>query len=207
MAVFIYLISYSMLMLLGVFMAKIAVVYHSGFGHTKKAAEAIVKGIQNVAGSEVTLLSVAELGEKDEANWAKLDAADGILFGAPTYMGSVSAQFKTFIDAASVRWFRGAWKNKIGGGFTNSGSYSGDKFNSLVQLFTNAMQHHMIWVGLGLNPGGDGKSYNGPEVVNRMGSFSGLMTQAYQDSPEVVPGPGDLKTAEIFGERFATITE
>jgi hypothetical protein len=33
------------------------------------------------------------------------------------------------------------------------------------------------------------------------------MTQAYQDSPEVVPGSGDLKTAEIFGERFATITD
>jgi len=188
-------------------MSKIVVVYHSGFGHTKKAAEAIIKGIQNIKGTEATLLSVEQLGEKDEANWVKLDAADGILFGAPTYMGSVSAQFKTFIDAASKRWFVRAWKDKLAGGFTNSGSYSGDKFNSLVQLFTNAMQHGMIWVSLGLPPGGDGKSYNGPEVVNRMGSFSGLMTQAYQDSPEVVPGPGDLKTAEIFGERFATITD
>jgi len=188
-------------------MAKIVVVYHSGFGHTKKAAEAIIQGIQNIKGAEATLLSVEQLGEKDEANWVKLDAADGILFGAPTYMGSVSAQFKVFIDAAAKRWFVRAWKDKIAGGFTNSGSYSGDKFNSLVQLFTNAMQHGMIWVSLGLPPGGDGKSYNGPEVVNRMGSFSGLMTQAFNESPEVVPGSGDLKTAVLFGERFATITD
>ncbi len=188
-------------------MAKIAVVYHSGFGHTKKAAEAIIKGIQNIKGAEATLLSVEQFGEKDEANWAILNEADGILFGAPTYMGSVSAQYKTFIDAAAKCWFKQAWKDKIAGGFTNSGSYSGDKFNSLIQLFTNSMQHGMIWVSLGLPPGGDGKSYNGPEVVNRMGSFSGLMTQAFNESPEVVPGPGDLKTAVLFGERFATITD
>jgi len=186
-------------------MAKIAVVYHSGYGHTKKVAESVTEGAKGVAGTEVILLSVEQLGEKDEANWAKLDAADGIIFGAPTYMGSASAPFKAFIDATSKRWLAKTWKNKVAAGFTNSGSYSGDKFNTLIQLFTNAMQHGMIWVGLGLPPGGDGASYAAPDQINRLGSFSGVMTQAYQDSPEIVPGPGDRKTAEILGARVAEI--
>lgn len=153
-------------------MPKIAVVYHSGFGHTKKVAEHVTQGAQSHAGAHVDLLSVEQLGEKDDANWARLAAADGIIFGAPTYMGSVSAPFKTFIDAASRVWATQGWKDKIAAGFTNSGSYSGDKLSSLIQLYFNAMQHGMIWVGLGLVPGGDGKSYAGDNAVNRLGSFS-----------------------------------
>ena len=36
-------------------MAKVAVVYHSGYGHTKKQAEAVFAGIQN-AGAEAHLI-------------------------------------------------------------------------------------------------------------------------------------------------------
>ena len=41
-------------------MAKIAIVYHSNSGHTKKLAEAVERGAKN-AGGDVTLLSVEEL--------------------------------------------------------------------------------------------------------------------------------------------------
>lgn len=36
------------------------------------------------------------------------------------------------------------------GAFTNSMSFSGDRLNTLVGLFINAMQHGMIYVGLGM---------------------------------------------------------
>ena len=188
-------------------MASIAVVYHSGFGHTKKVAEHVTKGVRSQDETKVELLSVEQLTDKDEANWAKLAAADGIIFGAPTYMGGVSAPFKAFIDAASRVWSRQGWRDKTAAGFTNSGSYSGDKLSALIQLHINAMQHGMIWVGTGMLPGGDGKNYAGPNEINRIGSFSGLMTQGLQDSPDVTPGPGDLKTAELFGKRFAEVTQ
>lgn len=188
-------------------MPNIAVVYHSGFGHTQKVAEHVTKGVQSHTGAHVDLISVDQLGEKAADNWAKLAAADGIIFGAPTYMGGVSAPFKAFIDAASKVWAQQGWKDKTAAGFTNSGSYSGDKLSSLIQLLVNAMQHGMIWIGTGMVPGGDGKSYAGPEIVNRISSYTGLMTQSLNDSPEVTPGPGDLKTAELFGARFAAITE
>ena len=68
-------------------MSKIVIVYHSGYGHTKKVAEAVLAGTLG-AGAEAKLLAVGEL---DDAGWAELDAADAIVFGAPTYMGGASS--------------------------------------------------------------------------------------------------------------------
>jgi multimeric flavodoxin WrbA len=168
---------------------KVAVVYHSGTGHTKKQAEAVHRGAASLADS--CIFSV------DNVDWDKLDEADAIIFGAPTYMGSASFQFKKFMDETSSRWFKQAWQDKIAGGFTNSGYPSGDKFNTLVQLTTFAAQHQMIWVGVDPMP---------KKEINRLGSSLGPMAHSLNDSPEVTPPESDLKTAEIYGKRVASIT-
>ncbi len=80
-------------------MNKIVVVYHSGYGHTLKQAEAVAKG----AGAE--LVAIDTEGNLSEAQWASLDDADAIILGSPTYMGSVTWQFKKFDDASSKAWF------------------------------------------------------------------------------------------------------
>ena len=73
-------------------MTNVAIVYHSGFGHTKALAEAVAKGAELVRGSKVSLIPVAEA----EAREAELDAADAIIFGSPTYMGGITADFAKF---------------------------------------------------------------------------------------------------------------
>ena len=80
-------------------MSKVAVVYHSGYGHTTKQAEALAKS------SGADLIAIDANGEISESQWATLDAADAIVFGSPTYMGSVSWRFKKFADASSKAWF------------------------------------------------------------------------------------------------------
>ena len=45
------------------------------------------------------------------------------------------------------------WKDKIAAGFTNSGSRSGDKLATLIQLALFAARHGMHWINLGLPPG------------------------------------------------------
>jgi NAD(P)H dehydrogenase (quinone) len=180
-------------------MSKIVIVYHSGYGHTKVVAEAVARGAQSVAGAVVALIPVAEA----EARAAEFDAADAIIFGAPTYMGSASAPFKAFMDWSSKAWFEQKWKNKIAAGFTNSSSYSGDKLNTLVQMFVLAMQHGMIWVGLGLMPGNN-SSKGSPNDLNRIGSYAGAMTQANTDvGPDLAPPDSDKRTAEHLGRRVA----
>jgi len=169
-------------------MAKISIVYHSGYGHTKVQAEYVLKGAQAVAGVQAKLLT------SDEAiiDMEPLNSADCIIFGCPTYMGGPSAQFKTFIDAASKVWFKQGWKDKLAAGFTNSGGPSGDKLHTLESLMINAMQHSMVWVGTGIMSS---------DELNRLSSYVGAMAQSPQGSKE--PMAADLKTAEAFGKRVA----
>ncbi len=179
--------------------AKIAVVYHSGFGHTKVQAEAVARGAAAVPGAEAILIPV----EEAEARAAEFDAADAIVFGAPTYMGSVSAPFKAFMDWSSKVWFTQGWKDKLAAGFTNSASQSGDKLNSLIQLAVFAAQHGMVWVSVGLMPGNN-SSKGSPEDLNRIGSYLGAMAQSNADEgPDKGPSRSDLATAEHLGRRVA----
>jgi NAD(P)H dehydrogenase (quinone) len=182
-------------------MSKIAIIYHSGYGHTKKQAEAVYAGALSV-NPATELIAIDAEGNLSEAAWATLNAADAIVFGSPTYMGSVSWQFKKFADASSKVWFSHGWKDKVAAGFTNSASMNGDKLSTLHYMFTLAMQHGMVWVGTGLMPANkkDAKRND----VNQLGSFAGAMAQSPADvSPEEGPLPGDLETANIFGKRVA----
>ena len=111
---------------------KVAIVYHSGYGHTAVVAEHVAKGAGEVPGVEAALYKVEDLASPDNGPWDQLAAADAIIFGAPTYMGSASAPFKQFADASSKVWFTQGWKDKLSAGFTNSGSWSGDKLNTLI---------------------------------------------------------------------------
>jgi multimeric flavodoxin WrbA len=186
-------------------MAHIAIAYHSGFGHTARQAAAVARGVESVEGATVELLTV---DEPDDELWARLEAADGIIFGAPTYMGSPSAVFKAFEEAAvgPVCAKDLAWRDKIAAGFTNSKAMSGDKLNSLVDLAVFAAQHGMIWVGLDLYPGW-AESTADIEDLNRLGSWLGAMAQSDADlSAEKAPPETDLRTAYALGARVATVT-
>jgi NAD(P)H dehydrogenase (quinone) len=182
-------------------MSKIVIVYHSGYGHTKKAAEAVLEGMLG-AGAQAKMIAVGEL---DDAGWADLDAADAIVFGAPTYMGGPSADFKKFADASSKAWFGQKWKDKIAAGFTNSATMNGDKFSTIQYLVTLAMQHSMIWTGLGMMPSNTKAATRND--LNYVGGFAGLLTQSPADAtPDEAPPPGDLETAKLFGARVAAVT-
>jgi NAD(P)H dehydrogenase (quinone) len=192
----------------GFVVAKVAVIYHSGFGHTKLQAESVHQGATSVSGVESELFTVEEASE----NLDIFDSYDALIFGSPTYMGSMSADMKKFLEVAAKKWFTQAWKDKVAGAFTNSSSFSGDKLNTLIGLVINAMQHGMIYVGTGMMPGAsDPESMNriegpGPDVTNRVGSFTGPMAASFQVPPPGAPSKGDLATAQAYGQRVAEIT-
>ncbi len=176
-------------------MSKIIIVYHSGYGHTKKVAEAVAQG------SGGTLLAIDAEGNLPEGGWEQLAAAKAIVFGSPTYMGTVSWQFKKFADASSKPWFTQQWKNKLAAGFTNSASLNGDKLSTLHYLITLSQQHSMLWVGTGMMPANSKAATRAD--LNNLGSFSGLVTTTPSDASTDEMVPGDLATARKFGERVA----
>jgi len=181
----------------------LAVIYHSGYGHTEVVAQAVAEGARTVDGVDVTLIAAADIESADSAALEQLDAAAAMIFGAPTYMGSASATFKGFMEATSTRWMEQRWADKLAAGFTNSGSMNGDKQNTLIEFFTFAMQHGMAWVGLGQMPGNN-HSGGSENDSNRLGASIGCMTQANVDQGgDVAPPESDRETARIFGARVA----
>ena len=178
-------------------MTNIVVVYHSGYGHTQRMAQAVANG------ASAQLLAIDADGNLPDGGWEQLKAADAIIFGSPTYMGSVSWQFKKFADASSKPWFSQDWKDKLAAGFTNSAGMNGDKQGTLTALFTLAMQHSMVWVSQGLMPANTKAAKR--DDVNYLVSYSGAIAQSPSDSGAAEMSPGDLETARLFGQRVADV--
>jgi NAD(P)H dehydrogenase (quinone) len=179
-------------------MNPIVIVYHSGYGHTQKVAEAVAEG------SGGSLLAISAEGNLPDGGWEQLAAAKTIVFGSPTYMGSVSWQFKKFADASSKPWYSQVWKNKLAAGFTNSATLNGDKLSTLHYLFTLSQQHSMFWVGTGMMPVNNKAATRAD--INNVGSSSGLMTVTPSDASVEEMVPGDIATAKAFGQRVAEAT-
>ena len=178
-------------------MSKVVVVYHSGYGHTQRMAQAVAQG------ADAELVAIDADGNLPEGGWEALAAADAIIMGSPTYMGSVSWQFKKFADASSKPWFSQQWKDKLAAGFTNSAGMNGDKQATLNALFTLAMQHGMIWVSQGLMPSNTKGAQRND--VNYLVSYSGAIAQSPSDAGANDMLQGDLETARLFGERVAAV--
>lgn len=181
-------------------MTTVAVAYHSGKGHTAVLAEAVYQGATE-AGAKAALIAVD--GITDE-QWAELDAADAIVFGAPTYMGTASAAFHVFAQDTAGRWSARAWRDKVAAGFTIAGAMSGDKLHTLQYFTVLASQHGMHWVNLDLPPGWSSSS-GSPDDLNRLGITLGAGAQANTDEgPEAVPR-SDVETARHLGARVAAV--
>ncbi len=135
----------------------------------------------------------------NDEDWAALDQAEAIIFGAPTYMGSTAARYDMFLEEASDRWPEQGWIDKIAGGFTVATFPSGDKLSTLMRLAIYGAQMNMIWVGQSeigapVNPDNPG--------INANGSWLGLMATSSRDKEQLIEAD-DLETACRFGTRIA----
>lgn len=120
-------------------MAKVIVVYHSRTGNTEKMAFAIAAGAKQVEGVEVTVKKADETSLEDLLN------ADGIIMGAPTYYGQMSAKLKTLIDE-SVK-IHGKLEGKVGAAFTSSGGTASGAETTLLSIIQTMLVHGMIVQG------------------------------------------------------------
>ncbi len=188
---------------------RVVIVYDSGSagdpatrGRTAEVARAVGRGVEAADRVVSHLIPVAEVS----SSWSALSDADAIVFGCPTYMGSVSAAFKQFMEDSFPAWRQQAWKDKLAGVFTNSAARSGDKLSTLLQLTVFAAQHGMLLVSVGTLPGHI-TSTGTEEQPNRLGTFLGLMAQSNTDQgPAQAPPAVDRADAEAFGRRIADAT-
>lgn len=179
-------------------MKKIAVIYHSGHGHTAFLAQEIVHGAQSLSGISVSVLKAEELTSHPDT----ISQFDGLILGSPTYLGGVSGVFKSFMDATGGMWRQQSLRGKLAAGFTVSSLPAGDKQSTLMSMFVFCMQHGMLWMGNPILP----EQHSGTpyaQAANRLGSWSGLMAQSGHAAPADSFEAGDIRTARLFGENFA----
>ncbi|MFO7822068.1 MAG: NAD(P)H-dependent oxidoreductase [Lentisphaeria bacterium] len=119
-------------------MPKIAVIYYSKTGNTKKMAEFIAVAAE-AAGAEVSLIPA------DEATPDHMHAADGIIIGSPTYYGHSAGPIRTLFDQ-SVK-YHGKLAGKVGGAFTSSHNLAGGNETTMMDILESMLVHGMIIQG------------------------------------------------------------
>jgi NAD(P)H dehydrogenase (quinone) len=179
---------------------RLVAVYYSKRGTTRSLVDSFGRGASAIGGAAFKAIPV----DAADDHWEDLHAADGIVFASPTYIGSIAAEFKLFVEKLSNPvWLDRLWVGKLAAGITVSSGRSGDKLNCLMQMVIFAAQMGMIWVPVPVI-GGHYSSKSSEGDLNRLAGYLGIMAQANsdQDVPDVPPRSDHL-TAEIHGEFFA----
>jgi len=119
-------------------MSKVLVAYYSRTGNTLKMAEAVAAGVR-AAGVEVTLQPLNKLTVAD------LPAFDGLIFGSPTYYGSMVGAMKQLLDESVA--YHGQLIGKVGGAFSSSAHIGGGNETTILGILQAFLIHGMIVQG------------------------------------------------------------
>lgn len=155
---------------------KIAIIYHSKSGKTKRIGEIIREGIQEVNNFEVKLMSIEEIDYKF------LKECRTVIFGTPTYYANFSWQLK--------KWFDESWEcnleGKIGAVFATGDYLGGGADIALLTLINHMMVKGML-------------VYSGGSALGHPYIHMGIV--ALKDIDELL-----IEKTKVFGKRIATKT-
>lgn len=127
---------------------RLLIIYYSRGGNTRKMAEAIRKGAEQL-GVEVEVKSVEECALNDLAE------ASGIVIGSPTYFSNVAWQIKKLIDESIVFYRKEQLRDKIGGCFTSAGTRRDGKMCIRMLELTLGFHHKLKMVSGIIRASGD----------------------------------------------------
>jgi len=132
-------------------MARVLVAYYSSTGNTEKMAQLVAEGVRS-AGVDVTLKSVSDVKAEELLEY------EGIIFGSPTYYGSMAWEMKRLLDE-SVK-FHGQLAGKVGGAFSSSANIGGGNETTILDILHAFLIHGMVVEGTA-----QGDHY-GPVAIN-----------------------------------------
>ncbi len=118
---------------------QVLVLYFSKSGNTKKLAEAIGRGVEEVEGVSAVLKNTDEVTQDDFL------ASDGIVAGSPVYFGVMAAELKKVFDEFVV--VRKKMEGKVGATFTTSGDVTGGKETTMMSIIQTMLIYGMVIVG------------------------------------------------------------
>ncbi|MDQ2695019.1 MAG: NAD(P)H:quinone oxidoreductase [Pseudomonadota bacterium] len=195
-------------------MAKILVLYYSGYGHVEQMARAVAEGAGSVSGVQVTVKRVPELVPEEVARKSgmKLDQEapiakpeeladyDGVIFGTPTRYGNMCSQMRNFLDQTGGLWLKGSLVGKVGSVFTSTATQHGGQETTLTSFHTTLLHLGYVIVGC---PYSVQELLNMDEITG--GTPYGASTLAGGDGKRQ-PSQNELTIARKQGEHVARIT-
>jgi len=125
---------------------QVLVMYYSRTGNTRKLAEAVAEGVQEVDGVTCVLKPASEVTKDDFLS------SDGIIAGSPVYYGTMAAELKVVFD--KFVGLRTRMESRVGAAFATSGHQSGGKETTLISIIQAMLINGMIVVGDPLDAGG-----------------------------------------------------
>lgn len=120
--------------MMGEYRMKIAILYASRTGKTERVAKLIEEGVKRVEGIEVKSMKFED-ADKDFIN-----AADGVIFGTPTYYANVSWEFKKWFDESNGYNLEG----KLGAAFATANAIAGGADIALLTIVNHIMVKGMM---------------------------------------------------------------
>ncbi len=118
---------------------QILILYYSKGGNTKKLAQAIAKGVEEVDGVKSIIKTTDEVTKEDFSD------SDGIIAGSPVYFGVMAAQLKKIFD--EFVGVRRKMEGKVGAAFATSADASGGKETTMMSIIQVLLIYGMIIVG------------------------------------------------------------
>ena len=118
---------------------QVLVMYYSRSGNTKKLAEEIAKGVQEVKDVKCVLKPISEVTKDDFVT------SDGIIAGSPVYFGTMAAELKEVFD--KFVGIRNHMEDKIGAAFATSADPSGGKETTIISIIQAMLIYGMMVVG------------------------------------------------------------
>ncbi|HOO39044.1 MAG TPA: NAD(P)H-dependent oxidoreductase [Deltaproteobacteria bacterium] len=117
----------------------ILVLYYSKSGNTKRLAEAIADGVQQVDGARCTIKDTASVTKEDFVS------CDGLIAGSPVYFGTMAAGMKDVFD--KFVGIRKKMEGKVGAAFATSGDPTGGKETTIMSIIQALLIYGMVIVG------------------------------------------------------------
>jgi NAD(P)H dehydrogenase (quinone) len=142
-------------------MADILILYYSRGGSVARLARQVARGVEEVAGMQARLRSVAPVAAitrtaappepEDGAPYAEArDLAEcaGLVLGSPTRFGNMAAPLKHFLDGTSAEWVSGTLVGKPAAVFTATATQHGGQETTLLSMMIPLLHHGMLVLGL-----------------------------------------------------------
>lgn len=118
---------------------QVLVLYHSKGGNTRKLAEKIAEGVNEVEGVGALLKRAEEVSRDDFLG------SEGVIAGSPVYFGVMASELKkVFDDFVGVRK---RMEGKIGAAFATSADPSGGKETTMMSIIQALLIYGMIVAG------------------------------------------------------------